>query len=500
MSTQNPAAPNGPTFFGHPRGLSTLFFTEMWERFSFYGMRALLVLFMVDQINQNANGGLGMDAVTAGAIYGIYTGMVYLVALPGGWIADRVMGQRSAVLWGGIIIAAGHFSMAIPGTPTFFLGLVLIVIGTGLLKPNISAMVADLYPEGGARRDAGFTIFYMGINIGAFAAPIICSYLGENIDWHYGFGAAGVGMVLGVVQYILGARHLKDAGLFRGNPVDQARDKSRMIMGLVAGTILVGGLAFLLTNGTLTPPALAKALTAVIILVAILYFVYMAFFSGLDSVERKRVGVIAILFLAAALFWSGFEQAGSSLNLFAKQLTDRMVGSFEVPAGWLQSVNALFIIAFAPVFASLWMALSARKKEPSSPAKFGIGLFLLGIGFLIMVPAAIRTGYDGETGKLVGSSWLIMTYLFHTFGELCLSPVGLSTMTKLAPKRFVGQVMGVWFMATALGNVIGGQVAGLFESLPLPQIFGAVALFTAGFGLLLLLFVKPIRKLMGGVH
>lgn len=489
----------GKTFFGHPQGLSTLFFTEMWERFSYYGMRALLVLFMVDQIGK-PNAGMGLDAATAAAIYGIYTGMVYLVALPGGWIADRVIGQRKAVLYGGIVIAAGHFSMAVPTTTMFYLGLVLIVIGTGLLKPNISAMVADLYPEGGARRDAGFTIFYMGINIGAFTAPLICSYLGEKINWHYGFGAAGVGMTLGIIQYIVGWKRLGDAGEFRGEHAAMLQDKKKMHVGLAFGLVLAAAVAFLIYNGILTPAVMAQALTVIILSIAALFLISMAFFSGLGSVEQKRVGVIAILFLAAALFWSGFEQAGSSLNLFAERLTDLNVFGWEMPAGWLQSANALFIIAFAPVFASLWVTLSARGKEPTSPSKFALGLVLLGLGFLVMVPAAVRTGYDGESGMPVGVQWLLITYLLHTFGELCLSPVGLSTMTKLSPKRFVGQVMGIWFMATSLGNVIGGQVAGLFDSLPLPQIFGAVASTTAGLGLLLLVFTKPIQKWMGGIH
>ncbi|MCB1032719.1 MAG: oligopeptide:H+ symporter, partial [Acidobacteria bacterium] len=346
----------------------------------------------------------------------------------------------------------------------------------------------------------GFTIFYMGINIGAFVAPLICSYLGEHINWHYGFGAAGVGMTLGIIQYIRGWERLGSAGLFRGEEQARLKDKSRMNLGLVVGALIVAGVAVMLIQGSLSPVRMAQLLTVVIIAMAAFYFLYMAFFSGLRGVEQKRVGVIAILFLAAALFWSGFEQAGSSLNLFAERLTNRVFFGWEMPAGWLQSANALFIIGFAPVFASLWVTLSARKREPTSPTKFALGLILLGLGFLVMVPAAVRTGYNGETGTPVGAQWLILTYLFHTFGELCLSPVGLSTMTKLAPQRFVGQVMGIWFTATSLGNVIGGQVAGLFDSLPLPQIFGAVASTTAGVGLVLLLFTKPIQKLMGGVH
>lgn len=498
------AAPEGQ-FFGQPRGLSTLFFTEMWERFSYYGMRAILVLYMVHEISTN-NSGMGLSAEVAGAIYGIYTGLVYLLALPGGWIADRVLGQRRAVFIGGCIIAAGHFSMAIPSNVLFFLGLLLITIGTGLLKPNISAMVADLYPEGGARRDAGFSIFYMGINIGAFLSPLVCGYLGENVNWHYGFAAAGVGMVLGLIQYAFGKRFLGDAGEFRGNAEDRRRDGRLMAIGLAVAVVFFFVIGALRYQGILTFSVVqvASVMAGVIITIAFLFLIYAAFFAGLEPVEQKRIGVIGVLFVAAALFWSGFEQAGSSLNLFASRLTDRTYFGWEMPASWLQSVNALLIITLAPVFAWLWVWLGRR--EPSSPAKFSLGLIQLGGGFAVMVFASLAVGasVSGDASipeeAKVSAIWLIMTYLLHTTGELCLSPVGLSTMTKLSPRRFVGQMMGIWFIAAALGNVIAGQVAGLFESLPLPELFGAVTMTTAGAGLILALFIKPIRKLMGGVH
>jgi len=501
MSEPSAAASGGKTFFGHPRGLSTLFFTEMWERFSYYGMRAILVLYMVHAM-KGENPGMDLDDRTATAIYGIYAGMVYLLALPGGWIADRVIGQRKAVFLGGIIIAAGHFSMAVPANITFFLGLVLIVIGTGLLKPNISAIVGDLYPEGGERRDAGFSIFYMGVNIGAFAAPIICGYLGQKVNWHWGFAAAGVGMVLGLVQYAYGWKHLEGAGEFRGTKESYAKDRGTLNKALIGTVVVLGAAIALQVFGViqLSVVGVAQAMTWIIVAVALGFLAYVAFFCGLESVERKRVGVIAILFFAAALFWSGFEQAGSSLNLFAQRLTDTTVFGWEMPASWLQSVNALFIIIFAPVFAALWVWLSRR--APSIPTKFALGLMLLGAGFFVMVFASKATGYAGADSEFqrVGMSWLVITYLLHTFGELCLSPVGLSSMTKLSPPRFVGQMMGIWFMATSLGNVIAGQVAGLFESKPLPDIFMSVTMTTAGVGLILLLFTKPIQKLMGGVR
>ena len=482
-------------FFGHPRGLATLFFTEFWERFSYYGMRALLILYMTATVEK---GGLGYNDSRAGAIYGLYTAFVYLLALPGGWIADQLLGQRRSVFLGGCIIALGHFSMAIESETTFFLGLVLIVIGTGLLKPNVSTMVGELYPEGGARRDAGFSIFYMGINLGAFIAPLICGPLGQRVDWHWGFAAAGFGMVLGLIQYVLMGKHLGTAGLnpnAAGDPA--ARSKAlRILIGALVAAALLAGLA---VSGVIRVSIEAVAGTTGIVIVglALLYLLVQLAAGGLDPTEKKRMVVIFVLFIFSALFWSGFEQAGSSLNLFAERLTDLDVFGRVIPASVLQSVNPLMIITLAPVFAWLWIRLARANREPSAPAKFSLGLILLGLGFGVMVWAAVLT--NGQT-RQVAPTWLILTYLFHTCGELCLSPVGLSTVTKLAPHRKVGQMMGIWFMSVALGNLIAGMVAGRFETLPLPQIFGAVFATTAGAGLILALFIKPIRKLMSGVH
>ena len=493
----SPPPPTGTEqhWFGHPRGLSTLFFTELWERFSYYGMRAILVLFMTNAI---ATGGLGMTDGTATAIYGLYTAAVYLVALPGGWIADRLLGQRRAVFMGGVIIAAGHFTMAVPSITTFYGGLMLIVMGTGLLKPNVSAMVGDLYPEGGARRDAGFSIYYMGINVGAFLGPLICGYLGENINWHLGFSAAGVGMVLGLIQYSLGGKHLKDAGHLKAEARSEQAHATAIRsfaigVGIVIGVVLL--LVGLQSAGVIAITLLGFVDTTgyFIVGLAALFISYVLFFGGLTPTERGRVGVIAVCFLAAAVFWSGYEQAGSSMNLFAERLTDRTIMGWEMPASWLQSVPALFIILFAPAFSALWLWLGDR--SPSIPAKFAYGLIQLGLSFVLMAWASTYT----VGGTLVSPSWLVMTYFLHTTGELCLSPVGLSSITKLSPPRFVGQMMGVWFMGSALGNLLAGRVAGLIETLPLPQLFESVSLFTAGAGLLLLLFAKPIRKLAGGV-
>jgi POT family proton-dependent oligopeptide transporter len=491
----HPAAvvPERAGFFGHPRGLATLFFTEFWERFSFYGLRALLQLFMVTAA---VKGGLGFSDPKAGAIYGLYTSFVYLTALPGGWLADRLLGQRRAVFVGGCIIALGHFSMAIPRTATFFLGLGLIVCGTGLLKPNVSTMVGELYPEGGARRDAGFSIFYMGINLGAFVAPLICGPLGERVNWHYGFAAAGFGMVLGLIQYVLGGRHLGDAGLKPNAGIDPAeRRKSLRILGVTV--LLIAVLAGTVYALGFTAQQLAGTMGIIIVTLAIVYLLFQLIAGGLDPVEKKKMVVIFILFLFSALFWSGFEQAGSSLTLFAQRLTDRHVLGWEIPTSTLQAVNPVLIILLAPAFAALWVSLSKTGKEPSAPAKFSFGLLLVGLGFLVMAGAAVLTRGGAHQ---VSPVWLLLTYLLHTCGELCLSPVGLSTVTKLAPHRKVSQMMGIWFMSIALGNLIAGLVAGRFSSYPLPQIFGLVFATTAGAGLILAILIKPIRRLMGDVH
>ncbi len=485
------------TWLGHPLSLSTLFFTELWERFSYYGMRALLVLFMVDEVQ---NGGMSLDDEKATAIYGLYTAFVYLACLPGGWIADRLLGARKAVWVGGLVIAAGHFTLAIPNQTAFFTGLLLVVLGTGLLKPNVSAMVGQLYPEGGARRDAGFTLFYMGINMGAFLGPLVCSYLGENVNWHMGFAAAGFGMVFGVIQFWLTGHRLGDAGLISRRSGDANDSGSRMdrawfpVIGFVAA---LGLFIVLIVSGVLQVNALSLAqyTTYVIVGLAVVFFVYLFVFGKLNSAEFKQTLVIVVLFIASAVFWSGFEQAGSSLNLFAERYTDRLAFGFEIPAGWFQSLGPLFIVALAPVFASLWVRLAKRQLDPSMPAKFALGLLLLGLGFLVMVGAAKFV----VAGQKAAPYWLVLTYLIHTMGELCMSPVGLSSVTKLAPKRFMGQMMGIWFLATSLGNLIAGLMAGRFDPEALnemPDIFLQIVLTTVGASAILFVCNQPIKKLM----
>jgi POT family proton-dependent oligopeptide transporter len=482
-------------FFGHPRGLSTLFFTEMWERFSYYGMRALLILFMTAA---PATGGLGFDTATAGAVYGLYTSMVYLATLPGGWIADRLIGGRRAVMWGGIVIASGHFSMAVPSLATFYLGLVLIVIGTGLLKGNISVIVGQLYSPQDNRRDAGFSIYYMGINLGAFIAPLVCGYLGQRVDWHLGFAAAGIGMVLGVIQYVLGGKYLGEAGLHpapAASPDDAVQQRKRATLwGGGALAALVVFVALLWTGAlALTPTQLADAAGNLLLITVVVFFGWLFFGGDWTPAERRRLWVIGVFFLAAALFWSSFEQAGSTLNLFADRNTANAVLGLSFPSSYYQSLNPLFIITFAPMFALLWVRLGAN--EPSTPVKFSLGLIGVGIGFALLVPPA----RVAESGALVSPTWLLGTYLIHTWAELCLSPVGLSSMTKLAPARVAGLMMGVWFLASSVGNFIGGRLAGFYEAWPLPQLFGTVAMFGIAFGILMLVFSRPIKDWMGGV-
>ena len=487
-------APYDIGFFGHPRGLSTLFFTEMWERFSYYGMRALLILFMTASV---ADGGLGFDTAVAGAIYGLYTSMVYMTTLPGGWVADRLIGQRRAVLYGGITIAAGHFSMAFPSLATFYLGLFLIVIGTGLLKGNVSVIVGQLYAPADTRRDAGFSVFYMGINLGAFVAPFICGYLGQRVDWHLGFAAAGIGMVIGLIQYVLGGKYLGDAGMHpTRSPGETGELKRRTAW--IAALLLVGLVAFGASAYTGALPVsatqVADAAGYLLLAICIVFFGWLFASGAWTPDERKRLYVIGVLFIAAALFWSLFEQAGSTLNLFADRDTRTSILGWSFPSSWFQSMNSFFVWSLAPVFAWLWLSLG--RHEPSTPVKFSLGLIFVAAGFAVLVVGAqLAAG-----GVQVSPMWLTVVYLLHTAGELCLSPVGLSAMTKLAPARIAGLMMGVWFLATSVGNFIAGRLAGFYEAMPLPSLFGSIAAFGIAAGLLLVLLTRPIKRLMGEVN
>ena len=486
------------SFFGHPRGLSTLFFTEMWERFSFYGIRPLLVLFMTAALTR---GGFGFDRPTASAIVGVYAASVYLASLPGGWIADRWLGLRRSIWWGGVLIALGHLSIALSAVfahQAFFLGLVLIVMGTGLLKPNVSALVGDLYTPGDVRRDAGFSIFYMGINSGALIAPIITGFLGERVGWHWGFGAAGVGMLLGLLTFR--ARASQTLGPLGTSPGGSAADQQRAraislgALAVIAAVVVLAALGMF----AIDPVSIANMMKNIILTVAVIGFAYLFLFAGLTNEERKGIVVILVLFIFSVVFWSAFEQAPTSLNLFARDFTDRTVGGWEMPASWFQSVESFFVILFAPALAVLWTRLGSRGRDLSSPTKFALGLALAGVGFLLMVAAANRVVTGGAATR-VSMFWLIGSYAFQGLGELSLSPVGMSSMTKLAPRRFAGLTMGVWFTSLALGNLIAGLVGGNVDPEKLeqmPALFQRTALSLFIAAAVLMLLVVPIRRMM----
>ena len=442
-------------FFGHPIGLRTLFLTEMWERMSYYGMRALLVLYMTGAMT-GFNPGLGWSAIEANAIYGIYVGFVYFMVVPGGWIADNILGHQKAVLIGAIIIAIGHFTLALPLDQTFFLGLVLIVLGTGLLKGNISTIVGNLYKDDDDRRESGYTIFYMSINIGSTLGFLICSYLGEKIGWHYGFGAAGIGMSFGVYQYIKFRHLLGSSGAEPNDMPDEKRASyikwtklSLVGMFLVIGMGLLGLISF-------DPRAFAENFAYFLTIVAGLYFLYLFVFAGLNSSERKNLFLLFTLFIGAAAFWSGFDQSASSLSIFARDYTDLTVGNFALPIGWLQFANPILVVIFAPIFAGMWAYLGRINMNPSLPIKFAIGLLFMALSFIVMIYAVNLAMVSAP----VGMQWLLITYAIQTWGELALSPIGLAAFSKYSPKRYMGQMFGLWFLASAIGGVLAGLLGG----------------------------------------
>lgn len=496
----NVLTPAPPTRTGHSTGLYVLFFTEMWERFSYYGMRAILLLFLID----NVRGGMGLSEVEGAAIYGLYTSSVYLLSLPGGWVADNILGQRKSIWYGGIIIMSGHIILAFPaGTALFYMGLAVVAIGTGLLKPNISSIVGELYPEGGARRDAAFSIFYMGINLGSLLGITTVGYLGQKVGWHYGFGAAAVGMALGLITFrTLGQKHLGHLGNVPARPAETATKKEGgnrpLIVFLIVLVSLLGTLQLTGLLDLTTATGLAKAMGTIISLIAVSYFLFILVAGGLTTVEKKRVAVLFIFFIAAALFWAGNEQQGSSLQIFAERYTDLNFFGWQMPSSWFQNFNPAFILSFSPVLATLWIYLANRKIDYPAPAKLATGLILLGLAYVVMVIAA----KIALTGVRTSALYLTFTYLFFTLGELFLSPVGLSAFTKLAPKRYTSQLMGIWFVGTSLGNLIAGLFAGGFDEenvSQMPVLFQSVAYVGVGAGLLMLLFTKPLKRWMGGI-
>ncbi len=495
------------SFFGHPRGLSTLFFTEMWERFSYYGMRAFLILFMTAPI---AAGGLGFPVVQAGAVYGTYAATVYLMTMVGGWVADNLLGYHRSVFWGGVLIMCGHISLAVPTIGTFYLGLLLVVFGTGLLKGNVSTIVGQLYAPEDTRRDAAYSLYYMGVNLGGMLGPIVAGWLAQgegfkqilagwglppSAAWHFGFGAAAVGMFCGLVQYTLGRKRMPAAAhvpLGATTPEQMAgsrRTALRVVIGVIALAVLAV-LAQSLGVIHISATGVAGAMDFVLFGVVVGFFGWLFLGGTWTPAERKRLVVIFVLFFGALVFWSTFEQAGSTLNLFADRNTANTIFGISYPASWLQSVNSLFIVLFAPVFAWIWLRLG--KRDPSSPTKFAIGLFFLASSAAVMMAAAMAA----SGGAKVSPMWLIACYFLQTVGELCLSPVGLSAMSRLAPARVAGLMMGVWFLAASVGNKVAGRVGGLFESLSLTTIFGGNTVVVLFFAVLMVLLIRPIKRMM----
>ena len=432
------------TIFGHPPGLYVLFFTELWERFSYYGMRALFTLFLVAKTNSN-NPGFGWTNSEAISLYGWYTMLVYLASVPGGWIADNILGQKKTVMLGGFLLCIGHTILAFDTEFSFYLGCFFVILGVGGLKPNISSMVGGLYKQGDEKRDLGFYIFYMGINIGGFAAPILCGWVGETYNWHYGFGLAAIGMFVGQITYFYGQKYLIGVGDFIGKKSHPDNDY---------------------INRKLT------------------------------SIEKDRIKVLLISFLLIIVFWGAFEQAGGLMNLYAKQKTDRILMGAEIPASWFQSLNSFFIITLAVFVGGFWMRWKSKGKEASSLYKIVIGILIMGIGFMFMRFAAM----DYEVAGKSAMYWLVLAYLFHTIGELCASPVSLSFITKLAPVKYAASIMGLYWAATGIGNKIAAGIGGFAETAGEKQVFTGIFIFCLIISLLVILLLKPLKRLTHGAE
>ncbi len=471
-------------FFGHPKGLQTLFLTEMWERMSYYGMRGLLVIFMTAALT---DGGLAMTTATATAIYGIYTASVYFMGLPGGWLADRLIGGQKAIWYGGIIIMLGHIVLAIPNESTFFIGLILVVLGTGLLKPNIGAAVGLLYGASDERRDAGYALYYMGINIGSLIGYTVCGYLGEEVGWHYGFGAAAVGMAFGLIYFQLTKDKLQGAGA-QPTQALSAKGTNLTYTAIAAFLIILAAVTVATLNGSINLNAeqLRDHAQKAFMLIFFVSFAYVFFMGGLSNVEKKGMAALFLVCVASTCFWLGFEQAGSSLSLFTRDFTERTMFGFDIPVSWFQNANPFFIILLTPFFAAFWIRLGQKWVTPAYGIKCAIGLMIMGSGFIVMVVAA----KIAASGTSAAAYFLILTYFLHTVGELWLSPIALSAVSKLAPKRYIGQMMGVFVLTYSMGNIIASQLAGSYDAnnvADLPNLYQQIAIISIGAGAVALL-------------
>ena len=533
LATAEKAAPTLPSdraFFSHPAGLLTLFFAEMWERFSYYGMRAILILFMTMMTAEHAEelrqagesvdparmGGLGFADAKAGVIYALYTSLVYFVGLAGGWLADNILGQQRAVFWGGVVIMLGHISLAFHGLPFFFAGLALIIVGTGLLKPNISTIVGQLYTPTDVRRDSGFAIYYMGINIGSFFGQTVCGFFAQHswfkdhvlgplgiastASWHWGFAAAAVGMFFGLVVFVWKGNLMVGAGLRPTPPANEAEVRRRkfILQCLIAAVaaLPVAGFGIYASGVSISAEVIGIAFGVLLLVLTLVSFARIFFSAEFNTEERRRLTVVVILFCASVLFWGAFEQAGGSLNLFAERKSALMIGGMDFPSSWYQNINPFGIMVLSPVFAFMWLKLGER--APSSPAKFSLGLLLVGAGFIL---AALGSSEFDRSQERISVLWLTSVYVTHTVGELCLSPIGLSMVTKLSPRRAVSQVMSIWFLANADANFLAGQTVVLSDRFKLSdtQIYWSIAAVTIAAGIVLAAMAEPIKRLMGGV-
>lgn len=480
-------------FFGHPKGLFTLFFTEFWERFSYYGMKAILVYYMYYEVSR---GGLGMEEGTALAIVSIYGSLVYMSGIIGGWLADRIFGESRAVFYGGILIMLGHIALAIPGSITlFFISMVLIVLGTGLLKPNVSSVVGELYSETDQRRDAGFSIFYMGINMGAFIAPLIVGTVGMEYNFHLGFGIAAVGMLLGLIIFIYTKKqYLGLAGTIVANPLSPA-ERKKVFLGIGIGAVLLAAIiAVTIQLGVLTFDSFIMTISILGLLIPTIYFIVMFRSPRTTSVERSRLIAYIPLFIAAIMFWAIQEQGSTILANYADKRTQLHFAGIDIKPAWFQSLNPLFIITLAPVFAWLWMKLGNR--QPSIPKKFSLGLLFAGLSFLVILLPA----YFGGEDSLVNPLWLVLSYFIVVLGELCLSPVGLSATTKLAPSAFAAQTMSLWFLANAAAQAINAQIVKFYSPATEMQYFGIIGGAAIVLSIVLFLFSSKIQGYMKGIQ
>ena len=492
---------NEKELFGHPIGLYILFFTEMWERFSYYGMRALLTLYLV-QKTTDENAGLGWSGSESIMLYGWYTMLVYVMSIPGGMIADKILGQKKAVMYGALILVAGHGILAIEELWAFYTGLGLIILGVGLLKPNISTMVGGLYEKGDIRRDKGFSIFYIGINLGSLLATFIVGYIGEQIGWHYGFGIAGIAMLFGLVVYMYGQKYLTHVG----NKPTEEEKKEDVSLGTLFSQLFISPLHLLIVGviaaygiyaGITFDGVDSWGYTALFIFIALVAGIMMMIFKSLETrILKDRFLVLLLSFLIVIVFWGAFEQAGGLMSIYTKTKTDRMLMGWEIPATWFQGLNAGFIILLATGIASFWAKRKLNKKEASSLFKMAIGTMIMGLGFVFMIFAANEFNANGSSSMY----WLVLAYLFHTIGELCSSPVALSFITKLAPVKYASLMMGVYFAATGLGNKVAGIIGEKAADLGEFSIFSGIVVFTVIFGILVIALLKPLNRLTHGAE